>query len=75
MDVRSAIDDALKRVGPVLMATTFMLSAGLGLMFLSDLPQMNLFGITIIFILNVALLADIAILPSIFYIKDNKNKS
>ena len=72
MDAADAIDDALKRVGPVLMATTFMLSAGLGLMFLSDLPQMNLFGITIIFILNVALLADIAILPSIFYIMDRK---
>ncbi|MBL1421982.1 MAG: MMPL family transporter [Alphaproteobacteria bacterium] len=72
MDAAGAIDDALKRVGPVLMATTFMLSAGLGLMFFSDLPQMNLFGVTIIFILNVALLADIAILPSIFYIMDRK---
>ena len=74
MDAAQAIDEVLKRVGPVLMATTFMLSAGLCLMFLSDLPQMNLFGITIIFILNVALLADIAILPSIFYIKDHIRK-
>lgn len=71
-DAETAIDMTLKRVGPVLIATTFMLSAGLGLMFLSELPQMQLFGIVIIFILNVALLADIAILPSIFYIKDKK---
>ncbi|MGL1920975.1 MAG: efflux RND transporter permease subunit [Hyphomicrobiales bacterium] len=74
-DAKTAIDLTLRRVGPVLMATTFMLSAGLSLMFLSDLPQMHLFGTTIIFILNIALLADIAILPSIFYIKDRHKKN
>ncbi len=76
-ETSEAIDRTLKQVGPVLIATTFMLSAGLGLLFFSDLPQMSLFGIVVIFILNVALLADIAILPSIFYIKDkikNENK-
>ncbi len=72
MATEQAIEQTLRQVGPVLIATTFMLSAGLGLMFFSDLPQMSLFGIVVIFILNVALLADIAILPSIFYLKDKK---
>ncbi|NRA88006.1 MAG: MMPL family transporter [Rhizobiales bacterium] len=73
-DAKTAIEKTMKQVGPVLIATTFMLSAGLGLMFLSDLPQMSLFGVIVIFILYVALLADIAILPSIFYIKDRLRK-
>lgn len=59
-------------VGPVLVATTAILAAGLGLTFLSELPTVQLFGTLVILVLVVALVADMLFLPALLSLADRR---
>ena len=65
LEPQKAARYAIHAVGPVLIATTAILSAGLGLTFLSELPMVQLFGILMILVLIVALIADLLFLPAL----------
>ena len=68
--VRTALNDTLTHIGPVLILTTGVLIAGLAVTGLSNLPAMRLFGILIVVTLLGALLADLIILPAMIAISD-----
>jgi predicted RND superfamily exporter protein len=61
----AALVPAMRAVGPVLIATTAILIAGLGLVFLSEMPTIKLFGLMAILVLVVALVADLLFLPAL----------
>ncbi len=69
--------DAIQRtslnVGPVLVITTIIVSAGLGATLLSDLPLVKLYGEVSILVLTAALIADLVILPAIIAVVDREN--
>ncbi len=60
----AAVDRALERVGPALIATTLILVAGTFIVIFSALPQVALFGTLTVLTLLLALLGDLIILPS-----------
>src|SRR5690606_10569630 len=64
-----AVDDALlgtaRKVGPVLIAATAVLSLGMSVTQLSDLPMVRLFGMLSIVVLCTSLVATLAILPAL----------
>ncbi len=59
-----AVHRALDRVGPALIATTFILCAGTFIVVFSALPQVALFGTLTVLTLLLALLGDLIILPA-----------
>ncbi len=59
-----AVDRALERVGPALIATTFILCAGTFIVIFSALPQVALFGTLTVLTLLLALVGDLLILPA-----------
>mgnify|MGYP000386219002 CR=1 FL=1 len=61
----AAVDRALERVGPALVATTLILCAGTLIGVFSALPQVALFGTLTVLTLLLALLGDLIILPAI----------
>ncbi len=60
-----AVDRALERVGPALIATTLILCAGTFIVIFSALPQVALFGTLTVLTLLLALAGDLIILPSV----------
>ena len=64
LDHDAAVDRALKRVGPALIATTLILVAGTFIVVFSALPQVALFGTLTVLTLLLALLGDLIILPA-----------
>ena len=60
-----AVDRALERVGPALIATTLILCAGTFIVIFSALPQVALFGTLTVLTLLLALAGDLVILPSV----------
>ncbi|HHG91189.1 MAG TPA: hypothetical protein ENJ90_12040 [Devosia sp.] len=59
-----AVHRALDRVGPALIATTFILCAGTFIVVFSALPQVALFGTLTVLTLLLALLGDLIVLPA-----------
>ncbi len=59
-----AVNRALDRVGPALIATTFILCAGTFIVVFSALPQVALFGTLTVLTLLLALVGDLIILPA-----------
>lgn len=68
----SRATDTLRQVGPVLIATTATLAAGLGMALLSDLPLVRLFGLIVVLVLVCALLADILYLPALIQLWERR---
>ncbi len=64
-DISQALNAVLTTVGPVLVVTTIILSAGIGVTMLSHLPMVQIYGRLTVLILIVALVADILLLPAI----------
>ncbi len=64
-NVSHALKSVLATVGPVLVVTTIILSAGIGITMLSHLPMVQIYGRLMVLILVVALIADILLLPAI----------
>jgi hypothetical protein len=62
---RAAVDLALERVGPALVATTLILCAGTFVVIFSALPQVALFGTLTVLTLVLALVGDLIILPAL----------
>ncbi|HEY8594386.1 MAG TPA: MMPL family transporter [Devosiaceae bacterium] len=60
-----AIDFALERIGPALVATTLILCAGTIVVVFSDLPQVALFGTLTVLTLVTALVGDLLVLPAL----------
>lgn len=60
-----AVDQALERIGPALVATTLILCAGTVVVAFSALPQVALFGVLTVLTLLLALLGDLIVLPSL----------
>jgi predicted RND superfamily exporter protein len=60
-----AVDLSLERVGPALVATTLILCAGSGVVMLSALPPVALFGTLMVITLFVALIGDLFVLPAL----------
>jgi predicted RND superfamily exporter protein len=59
-----AVPLATREVGPVMTATTVVICAGLCATFFSGLPLTSLFGLLCAFLLVVALVADLILLPA-----------
>jgi len=80
---KKAVEQALERVGPALVATTLILCAGTFVIIFSSLPQVALFGTLTVLTFILALLGDLLILPALlnaggrFFkpIGDNKNET
>jgi len=64
LEHEDAVDRALTRVGPALIATTFILCAGTFIVVFSALPQVALFGTLTVLTLLLALVGDLLILPA-----------
>ncbi len=64
-DIRKAVADTVTHIGPVLVLTTIVLSAGLAITMASDLPSMHLFGELTMTVLVAALVGDLLILPAV----------
>jgi len=64
LDHEKAVDRALERVGPALIATTFILCAGTFIVVFSALPQVALFGTLTVLTLLLALVGDLFVLPA-----------
>ena len=60
-----AVEQALERIGPALVATTLILCAGTFIVVFSALPQVALFGTLTVLTFILALLGDLLILPSL----------
>jgi len=60
-----AVKDGIRVVGPVMIATTVVLCAGLSATFFSSLPMTALFGFLCAFLLAVGLIADLLLLPAL----------
>jgi len=60
-----AVELALDRVGPALIATTLILCAGTFVIIFSALPQIALFGTLMVLTFILALLGDLLILPAL----------
>lgn len=63
--VDEAITAVLATVGPVLVLTTVILAAGMGVTMLSHLPMVQIYGRLTVLILSVAVLGAMLVLPSI----------
>jgi len=61
----AAVRDGIRVVGPVMIATTVVLCAGLSATLFSSLPMTALFGFLCAFLLAVGLIADLLLLPSL----------
>lgn len=64
-DVTTAIADAIRGTGRVMMTTTLVISAGMASTFISDFQTIRLFGALLIVIFTSALVADLIVLPSL----------
>ncbi len=64
----ASIERTMKAIGPVVILTTAVLVAGLGMPLFSALPSLRLFGLLSIVVLSVALLSVIIFLPSIIFL-------
>ncbi|RUT32840.1 hypothetical protein EMQ25_06785 [Arsenicitalea aurantiaca] len=62
---KEAVDAALVRVGPAIVATTMILCAGVSVVAFSALPQVAIFGTLVVITLLWAVFADLLILPSL----------
>ncbi len=60
-----AVNAALERIGPALVATTLILCAGTFIVIFSTLPQVALFGTLVVITFILALLGDLFILPAL----------
>lgn len=60
-----AVDLAIERIGPALIATTLIICAGASVVMLSVLPPIALFGTLTVITLFVALLGDLVLLPGL----------
>lgn len=60
-----ALDVTLDKVGPVLIATTAILSLGMAVTQFSELPMVRLFGRLCIYVLFTALVAAMVVLPAL----------
>ncbi len=60
-----ALDASIRTIGPILVATTVILSAGFGVTQLSTLPMVEIFGRLCIFVLSTALVVALVILPAL----------
>ena len=65
IDHELAVEYALDRVGPALVATTLILCAGTFVVIFSALPQVALFGTLAVLTFILALLGDLLILPAL----------
>ncbi len=65
LEHKRAVINALENIGPALVATTLILSAGTFVVLFSTLPQVALFGTLIIITFILALLGDLFILPAL----------
>jgi len=65
LSVDDAITSVLATVGPVLVLTTVILAAGIGVTMLSHLPMVQIYGRLTVLILSVAVLGAMLVLPSI----------
>jgi predicted RND superfamily exporter protein len=63
--IAQAVDTTLDRVGPALIATTLILSAGCAVVMASVLPHVAMFGFLTIITLVSALLGDLIVLPAL----------
>lgn len=59
-----ALDASIRTIGPILFATTVILSAGFGVTQLSALPMVEIFGRLCIFVISTALVAALVVLPA-----------
>jgi predicted RND superfamily exporter protein len=64
MPREKAVPLATRNVGPVMTATTAVICAGLCATFFSGLPLTSLFGLLCAFLLVIALIADLVLLPA-----------
>lgn len=61
----AALEATMRKVGPVLIAATALLSAGLAVTQLSALPMASLFGLLCIIVLVTALCATLVLMPAL----------
>ncbi len=64
-DGDAALDASLRTIGPIIVATTIILSAGFGVTQLSALPMVEIFGRLCIFVLSTALVVALIVLPAL----------
>ncbi len=67
LDHHQAVDRALERIGPALVATTLILAAGTFIVVFSALPPVALFGTLTVLTLVLALVGDLVILPALMH--------
>lgn len=64
-DQAQALRETLTTVGPVLIVSTLVLAAGLGVTMLSEMPSVRLYGLLCVIVIAVSLIGALLFLPAI----------
>jgi len=74
-NIKEALSRTISKTGPVLFAATLLLSSGMVVTRLSQLPSVRTFGVYMAVVLVIALFAAMIVLPALILLFENKKEN